>query len=271
MTAPLAALYCDLDGTLVGPGGSLFAASGGGTTSRGADAVRRIHDAGVALVLVSGRTHAQMEEAARLLGATGFVAELGGIIAWREDARGPWTIERAVGAYDGTGTPFDGMVHSGAGAFLMEHYINALEPHTPWSSLPREATMLYRGYAPGGSDALEAAGYTWLELLDNGIIPRSFPGLDIEEVHAYHLVPKGISKASGVSLHQQRVGISADRSAAIGDSPSDLHLASVVGDMFIVANGREAVGSLDGIPNARFTAGAHGDGVAEVVDLLLAP
>lgn len=274
MTAPrppIDVLYCDLDGTLVGPGASLFASADGTTTLAGATAIRDLLEAGVRLVLVSGRTHQQMEESARMLGATGFIAELGGILAWRETPREPWTEERSTGAFTGTDTPFEAMVRTGAGGFLLEHYAGALEPHTPWSSLPRESTMLLRGYAPDAADALAEAGYDWLEFLDNGVIPRSFPGLDVEEVHAYHLVAKGVSKASGVRLHQERTGVDPARTAAIGDSPSDLELATVANRMFIVANGRRGVGDdLSAYPNASFTQAAHGDGVAEAVTELLA-
>ncbi len=69
-TRPVRVLYADLDGTLTGPGGSLFAAIPEGTTPRGADAVARLHGAGTQLVLVSGRTRTQTREAARMLGAS---------------------------------------------------------------------------------------------------------------------------------------------------------------------------------------------------------
>ncbi|MGH2738587.1 MAG: HAD family hydrolase, partial [Actinomycetota bacterium] len=62
-------VYTDLDGTLLGPGGSLFASPGGGITGRPAEAVAALHRAGVALVPVSGRAEVRVKEAARLLGA----------------------------------------------------------------------------------------------------------------------------------------------------------------------------------------------------------
>lgn len=270
MTAQTDVVYCDLDGTLVGPGASLFTTTSGESSLDGLMAVERLHDAGVPLVLVSGRTLQQMEEAARLLGALGFIAELGGIVAWRADLRSPWEVERDVGGYTGTGTPHEAMVRSGAGAFLLERYNGALEPHAPWSSLPRESTMLLRGYAPDAQDALREAGYDWLEFLDNGIISRAFPGLVVDEVHAYHLVAKGVSKASGVRLHLERTGIDPARSAAIGDSPSDLAMAAVTHRMFVVANGRRAVeAEIGDYPNASFVARSHGQGVADAIASLL--
>jgi hypothetical protein len=184
VTSGLRVLYTDLDGTLLGPGGSLFSLPGGGTTIAAAEALVRLREAGVALVPVSGRTHAQLQENARVLGAAGYIAELGGLIVDRSDGRGPETVARCFGAFTGTGTPFDAMADSGAAALLLDHFSGSLEPHTPWSSMPREASMLFRGYAPDAQQILEDAAYDWLEVLDNGVIPRAFDGLDVPEVHA---------------------------------------------------------------------------------------
>ena len=68
LSSPLKALYADLDGTLAGPGGSLYATADG-PSSRGAEALAALHRASVLLVLVSGRTRSQVREAARLVGA----------------------------------------------------------------------------------------------------------------------------------------------------------------------------------------------------------
>ena len=131
--------------------------------------------------------------------------------------------------------------------------------------------MLFRGQvdAAEAQAALEAAGYTWLELADNGVIPRRFPGLDVEEVHAYHLVPKGVSKAAGITRHLELIGATGAAAAAVGDSLSDLEMAGVVGTMFLTANGRAAVGDHDLPANASFTRSSHGVGFAEAVTELL--
>ena len=75
-------LYSDLDGTMVGRGGSFFRGREfGSTTLEPAQALVALHEAGVVLSLVSGRTRAQLQEAARIFGADGFIAEMGAIIA----------------------------------------------------------------------------------------------------------------------------------------------------------------------------------------------
>jgi hydroxymethylpyrimidine pyrophosphatase-like HAD family hydrolase len=266
-TGRLRALYADLDGTLTGPGGSLFAAIPEGWTDRGASAVADLHRAGVELVVVSGRTRPQTREAARMLGAASHVAELGAFVVDGTEV---------VTTFDGfgSGTPFDAIVRSGAGAFVLERYAGRLEPHTPWSAEPREATLLLRGLvdpAEAGS-ALTGAGYGWLELRDNGVIHRRYPGLDLPEVRAYHLVPRGVSKAAAIAVHRERHGLEPPETAAVGDSPSDLEAATVTGAVFIVANGAAAVDAAGESPeNAFVTPSAGGIGVAEAVAALLAP
>jgi hydroxymethylpyrimidine pyrophosphatase-like HAD family hydrolase len=267
---PVQVLYADLDGTLVGPGGSLYAAIPEGSTARGAAAVAALHEAGVQLVLMSGRTRRQMQETARILGAAAYVAELGAFLVERGD---PDVVVPNLGAFDRwseAAGPFAAMARSGAGAFLLDRYAGRLEPHTPWAFEGREATMLLRGHLDldEATDALARAGYTWLDLRDNGIIRRKIVGLDVDEIHAYHLVPRGVSKASAVALHRRRHELPAAATAAIGDSPSDLEVAGEVGHVFLVANAAERPAG-DDPGNAYRTAGAGGEGVAEVVEALL--
>lgn len=263
----LRVLYSDLDGTLLGPGGSLFTTTRGDMTSAAVGALLAIHRAEVQLVLVSGRTQGQMSEMARMLSASAYVAEMGALVVDRSVF--PEEVHRNFAGFAGKGTPFERIVRSGAGAFLLDTYRETLEPHTPWSAQAREATMLFRGQIDleEARTSLERAGYGWLELNDNGIILRKFPTLDVDRVHAYHLVPKGVSKATGVLRHLELAGISPPDAAAVGDSDSDLQIAGAVGRMFITANGRDAVGELPG--NASFTEASHGEGFAEAVEALL--
>jgi hydroxymethylpyrimidine pyrophosphatase-like HAD family hydrolase len=231
-----------------------------------------LHEAGVGIVLVSGRTKAQTREVARVVGAQAYIAETGALIVDRGDMRGPETTVTNFGSFSGGGSPFEEMVRSGAGGFLLERNPGALEPHTPWSSQHREATMLFRGFLnlDESRAALAGAAYDWLDIVDNGVIPRTYPGLDVPEVRAYHLVPKDVSKASGVRRHLAETGIDAGLAAAVGDSLSDLEIAGEVGSMFITANGRVAVGNAaDGLENVRFTDSPNGDGFAEAVEALL--
>jgi hydroxymethylpyrimidine pyrophosphatase-like HAD family hydrolase len=269
-TEALRAIYVDLDGTLLGPGGSLFATPDG-RTLRAAHALFALLEAGVALVPVSGRTRDQMREAARILGAPAYIAELGAFLVERE-GYGPEEVVPNLGAFTAGVNAFEAMARSGVGAFLLERYPGRLEPHAPWAFQDREATMLFRGLLDPveATRALDEAGYGWTEVLDNGVISRPFESLEIPEVHAYHLVPRGVSKASAARLHMTRHALEPSSCAAVGDSPSDLDLAGEVGAVFIVANGVPAMGATaDGMHNVYATPSPSGQGFAEAVETLL--
>jgi hydroxymethylpyrimidine pyrophosphatase-like HAD family hydrolase len=263
MASRLRIVYTDLDGTLLGPGGSLFASPGGGVTGRAGEALEALHRTDVAVVPTSGRAEATVREAARVLGADGYVAELGGITV--RDGE----VVRHHGAYRGADTPYQAMIRSGAAGLLLDAYIGRLELHAPWS-LRRECSMLFRGLIdlePAG-DVLVGAGYRWLTIEDNGIVHRRFPGLDVDEVHVYHLVPRGVSKAAAVAADLAARGLGPSEAIAVGDAPTDVALASHVGAVFVVANGAYAVGP-DAPRNVHVTESANGEGFAEaVLDLL---
>lgn len=270
----LRVVYADLDGTLLGPGGSLFAAPDGRVTMRAAEAVAALHRAGVALVPISGRTAQLVREAARLLGCPSYIAELGGLTSFDGE------IVHDYGAFRGSSTPFEAMARSGAAALLLEAFAGRFEPHAPWAHLDREASMLFRGKVDldEAGELLKRSGFDWLSLQDNGIIPRHmpgsgkerFPGLDVDEVHAYHLVPRGVSKAAAAAADLARRGLGPNAAVGVGDSPADAELAHHVAAVFVVANGRRAVEAGRAWPdNVYVTDAPYGDGFAEVVFALL--
>jgi hydroxymethylpyrimidine pyrophosphatase-like HAD family hydrolase len=218
------------------------------------------------LVLVSGRTTVQVREAARLVGARSFIAELGAFVVDRTE---PETVTTNFGAFRGPGSPFWAMARSGAGAHLLGRYAGRLEPHAPWSSEERAATMLFRGLIDEreASRELQRAGYRWLEVRDNGRVSRSSQELDVPEIHAYHLVPRGVSKATAVGLHRARHHLAIEETAAVGDSPSDLAMSSEVGAMVLVGSADDGQGH----PNVFHTEAAAVDGFADAALALLAP
>src|SRR6476620_9815812 len=79
---PARIVYTDLDGTMVGPRGSFWHTATRNLTDGPASALFELHAAGIPLVLVSGRTHEQVVEAARIFAADGAIAELGAIVSW---------------------------------------------------------------------------------------------------------------------------------------------------------------------------------------------
>jgi hypothetical protein len=91
----------------------------------------------------------------------------------------------------------------------------------------------------------------------------------VETAHAYHLVPRLVSKANAVAAHMRARGYDPDDCIAVGDSVEDLEVASVVNRFFVVANGpdrdpglRAAIGGRD---NVTVTEGSMGAGFYEAV------
>lgn len=260
-------VYADLDGTLVGPGGSLFTHPTGPTVEPSA-ALAALTAAGVDLVLVSGRTRDQLREIARTVGAAGYVAELGAGIVRREGQAE--TALSNTGAFRGRGTAYDAIQRSGAGGALLEAYPGRLEPHAPWAHVSRECSVLLRGQVDVRevTALLLEGGYDWLAMEDNGIIHggrQRFPELAVEEVHVYHLLPAGVSKRSAVAMDVERRGLAAANCIAVGDSRSDAGMAPEVGAVFLVANGAPAVRGLDLPTNVYLTDRSYGLGFAEAV------
>jgi hypothetical protein len=234
----LRVVYTDVDGTLVGPRGCFFLAEDSSPT------------------LAPAR--AQLLEATLLLGADGFIAEMGALVCWG--------LGGDVAVLDGAGPP----ASDGAVEELLEHFSGRLELHDPWH-LGHEVDVMLRGRV----DPDEVEGWladrelAHLRLLDNGILPRArVAGLAPGPVHVYHLMPAGIDKGRAVATDLARRGLKAEEAIAVGDSRSDLTMAPVVGRFYLTANGARQEG-LGGTEGVRVTAKAVGEGWAEaVVDAL---
>jgi hydroxymethylpyrimidine pyrophosphatase-like HAD family hydrolase len=262
MVAPLRCVYCDIDGTLVGRGGSLFHDAEGAVTTAGARAVEACLRAGVEIVLVSGRRRVTVEQPSRVIGSPSFIYESGAAVVLSGEEH--WLTDGFL-PRDGR-TVFEQIADTGAPRLLLERFAGRLEYHDPWH-LGREVSHLFRGRI----DALEADallrehGHEALRLVDNGIMHPPVAGH--EDWHAYHLVPRSASKAAGVAFHQRVRGYAAPECIAIGDSREDLGMADAVGTFWLVANALEDDASIrDAItPNVRVADGRQGAGVYEAV------
>jgi hydroxymethylpyrimidine pyrophosphatase-like HAD family hydrolase len=269
------ALYTDLDGTLLGFGGSLLVGGEGQPSLATTQAVLDLNAAGLDVVITTGRNRIQTAEIARLLGWRGFIAELGCVIVPDRGAEptyfvGDWPDDSLLSGE----TPFEAIERAGAPALLAETFPGRIEPHAPYH-LNREATHMLRGNldvaeAQSALDMLDLP----VEIVDNGIIHPMTTGLvGIAEMHAYHLLPAGVRKRGAVALDLARRGLGRERAAAIGDAASDVEMADATALGVVVANAlddgrvREAAGSRD---NVYATAAKRGDGWAEFARLWLA-
>jgi phosphoglycolate phosphatase len=265
----LRCVYTDLDGTLLGKGGSLFRDSEGQFSSAQSRALEGCHRAGVEVVIMSGRREAQVMEDARLIGQSAYIYEAGCALSIDgETMLLTGDVTQAEGA-----TIFEQIEAMGIPPRLFDHFEGRLEYHTPWHT-DRVYSHLFRGEVDveEANRLLEDDGHPDLRLLDNGTIRTAMAG--IEAPHAYHLVPKPVSKANAVGAHIRVRQYEPNQCIGIGDSIEDLEVASAVGRFFVVANGPrrdpglgEAIGAYG---NVTVTEGEMGDGFYEAVVSTLA-
>jgi hydroxymethylpyrimidine pyrophosphatase-like HAD family hydrolase len=258
-------LFSDVDGTLVGQGGSLLADLDGGVSLAAAEALVAARRAGLEVVLVSGRTRAQLFEACRLLGLHDAIGELGTVLVRDGRAEVQWgQAPRDLGD-----TPAEALERSGALGTVLAKFAGRIEPHAPWHH-GRQGTALLRGQVDAAEvDAvLRAEGFGWAHVEDNGRLRGAYPHLGPGATHTYHLLPVGVGKATTAAAYLAERGLAARRAAAVGDGPADLRIADAVGAMFLVANGAWAA-ELDATRRVVVTPSSAGAGFAEVVNALI--
>jgi hydroxymethylpyrimidine pyrophosphatase-like HAD family hydrolase len=251
---PIRCVYTDLDGTLLGRGASLFRDAEGRFTLLAARALEVCHRAGVEVVLKSGRRKAQVMEDARLIGQTAYIYEVGcGLHVDGEDSY-LGQLQPAGGK-----TVWEQIEESGAPRMLLERYPGRLEPHAPWHR-DRQFSHLLRGLVD--VEEVNSLLPEDLRLVDNGDISPKETLLGLEgRPHAYHLIPRGASKAAAVAAHMRARGYAREECIAVGDSVEDMGVAEHVGRFFLVANAKVVPAG----DNVDVTEAAMGEGFYEAV------
>jgi hydroxymethylpyrimidine pyrophosphatase-like HAD family hydrolase len=274
VTVAVRILYSDLDGTMVGRGGSFFRGTEfGSTTLQPAEALVALHEAGVTLSLVSGRTRAQLQEAARIFGADGFIAEMGAIVGWDRGRRSTMLNGETPKEFSG---PLVAQLESvGLVDALLGTFEGRLEHHAPWH-LGHETDVMLHGLVDVEkvNAWLTDRGFGWLLFVDNGRLTDTvMEGLDARP-HIYHLIARGISKGRGIAADLARRELTASDAVAVGDSLSDLEMSRYVDHFFLVSNGAEVPEireAAEALPNVTICAGPLGAGWAEAARYCLTP
>jgi hydroxymethylpyrimidine pyrophosphatase-like HAD family hydrolase len=266
-------LYVDLDGTLLGRGGSLLHDGDGTTSMLGVRALEACLRADVEVVLMSGRRKETVASPARLFGQGSYIFEVGSCLVL--DGEEQWLTGDLQP--NERGSIFEQVDASGAPALLLDRFAGRLEYHEPWHR-GREVSHLFRGLV----DAFEADrllvehGFGHLRLVDNGAMHAGRSDLEgLPQIRVYHLIPAGVSKARAVAAHMRARGLRREDCIAAGDSREDLAVGGQVGTFWLVANAierdptiREAVAELDG--TIRVAEAGYGPGVYEAVVTTLA-
>jgi phosphoglycolate phosphatase len=245
-------VYTDLDGTLLGEGGSLFRTADGDFTLLAGRALEACHRAGVEVVIKSGRRRAQVMEDARLIGQTSYIFEVGaGMVVDGESTFLTGDFQPREGE-----SVHQQIAATGAPELLLGRYDGRLEYHAPFH-LGREVSHVFRGAldAREANELLVAEGHSALRLVDNGEIAPA--------THTFHLIPAGVSKARAVAAHMRARAYAREECIGVGDSREDLDVAEVVGRLFLVANA--VAGDTSSFPNVERTEAPMSEGFYEAV------
>ncbi len=265
-------LYLDLDGTLLGRGGSLLHDGDGTTSLLAVRALEACLRADVEVVLMSGRRQETVASPSRLFGQTAYIFEVGSCLVL--DGEEHWlTGDLQPGE---RGTVFDQITATGGPALLLDRYAGRLEYHDPWHR-GREVSHLFRGLVDAAeADALLAEqGHCALRLVDNGEVHRRPRTLaDLPRMRVYHLIPEGVSKARAVAAHMRARGHDRADCIAVGDSREDLAVASQVAACWLVSNAvdrdPEIRSAIPAGATVRIAEAGYGAGVYEAVVTTLA-
>lgn len=270
--AQVEVLYTDLDGTLLGRGASVLVDDLGEPTLETVEAIVAVNRARLTVVMVSGRNAIQLAEDTRLLGWTDFIGEVGCLRSvGRERATTYSTGDWPAGLPPEGLTPYEAISQAGGVDTLKAAFPGRIERHVPWDD-NRLATHILRGEVDvtAAQTALDALPLP-ITIVDNGIVhPPRHTLVGVEQIHAYHLVPKGASKARAIAEDLAARGLAPAQAAAIGDSGADLDMATLVGLFTLVANGLDSPGMAERIAdtqNAYVTRARQGHGWAEFARL----
>ncbi|MHB8858549.1 MAG: HAD family hydrolase [Thermoleophilia bacterium] len=227
-------LYTDLDGTLLGKGGSLFHTAAGRFTLAGARALQLCADSCIEVCISSGRSIKLLREDARILGIGRYIAEAGCVLV-REGAAAVLNCA-PFGESSGVSV-FDEIAATGAPALLFESFGPALTYHDPWH-IDHSFSHLMRGKidVAEANRLLADRGHGGLKVVDNGIVEDRGYGMPVPEMHAYHLIPKSAGKGSAIERDLLLSGLNRDQAVACGDSAQDLEMAAAVRKLYLMAN-----------------------------------
>ena len=214
-----------------------------------AEALVALKRAGIEVIIVTGRNGSQGSEFLRLFNLQTYIAEVGCLVVEGSGLQGKPLFELGEWANavlaDGLGpgelpdgvTPYQLIRSSGVIERLIAAFPGKLELHVPYPD-ERKVTYALRGLVDGDKvEQLLADEKLPLELMDNGEIhPKAHTLVDCPEIHIYHLIPRGTSKAKAVQTDILRRGLSRAQTLAIGDAVGDVEMGDYTGSLIVMGN-----------------------------------
>ncbi len=267
----LKVIYTDLDGTFFNDKGCVIR-DGSGDYFLGAikllpDIKKKDWD----IVLVSGRNKHQLRFNAQMIGIKHYIAELGAEVVYDLGREVHVTFDNKGHKHDLTSEGEDLEVLIG---LFHEKFPGKMEGRMEWSRY-RSYNALFFGEIDlrSANRLLVEKGYDGLDIVDNGFSNLMDLDLDVERLHIYNLIPKGVNKAKGIKLDKKIRNFKKEDCIALGDSLEDLKMANEVAYFFLMRNAlehkEELTAELKKHNNIYITEGAMNRGWFEVMEYLL--
>ena len=237
----------DLDGTLLDPAGQITQAS--------RDAIARAREAGMRVVINTGRSVAEAFQYAGEAGCDSLVSALGGA-AVADAASGRvlrrWDVPEDSGrrVQEIVLDPFSKASLMKTFPFPVFHHraVVADDPLAYLAARRLPLTKLHGDQAPGRYPLDELA---------------ALPGVQLTaaNAHDFELVAAGVDKGRALAMIALLYGVPLDRCAAVGDSDNDLAVLRAVGTPIAMGNAAPQVKAA-----CRLTVPSNGeDGVAQAI------
>ena len=278
-------IISDTDGTMLGSSCALTSTDG----TPSVELAQTLIDArrlGIDVIPCTGRNRAMVREDARVLGLPGWIGEMGGILCLHEGSTSDWRYFTADMPYDDSSgqTPHDLIMATGVIEHMLARWYDCLETYhdNNIGYQYREVTVALRGAVieDEAQAMLDETGLP-LYLADNGFVGHitgatilpTFEGGRIEDVHTYHVTPRGLNKGTAVRRYIELMGWDPDEVMACGDSPADCAMAPEVGTFMLMSNGiknTKAQAALATAGNAYVSAADATDGFCQALRTLMA-
>ncbi len=230
----LKVIYTDLDGTLFNDQGCMIKDIGDKYYFKALRLLEDINKKGWDLVLVSGRNKFALRYNAQMIGASNYIAELGSELIYNLGKEVHVTFDNSKNNIDIT---YEGKDLIKIINLLKKEFPGKIEGKLEWA-MHRSFNALFLGEIDldKGNRLLRENGFGELILLDNGFSNLFQVDLDIDRLHIYNLMPRGVTKANGVRLDKKLRNFKKENCIALGDSLEDLKMAGEVKYFFLMKN-----------------------------------
>ena len=250
-------IYTDVDGTFVNDG-CLFC-NRSGYTLQNAQAIYQLLEAGVDVVMTSGREKEKLKDTARILGFQNYVANLGIEIVYRQGEK--------VITHFGIDVPDhqslkNWILKTGVVEAIFNKFPGQVTFYQPWADLLRTHFLLVGELPDREAEKFIQSRFPELRIINNGEVP---PYQNFKKPSAYHILPRNVGKREAVKIDKKERKLKTENLIGIGDSLEDVSLAPEVALFFLLDKNVSF-----NYPNIIIVDNSDGSGFSRIVDFLVA-